>query len=221
MVHLPQPFPAPVETAVVTYDFTDFSDGTGIVEYNGFAYENSGAATVYALSRSTNTEFSTLIEQADLIPATGSFTKLADLDFDAPVFNTPKILKGTSQLNICHVGASGGNDITTFILAKIRKWDGTTETEVVSGQSPDITTSTSTIKKVQTVEMVVPSTHFKKGDTLRLTIEVWAKQVGGAGQLTTIGHDPENRDATRIIPSTDDPRTTTKLLFRAPFDLDV
>ena len=49
------------------------------------------------------------------------------------------------------------------------------------------------------MELTVPRTHFKIGDKLRLTVEVWARNTsGGTGGQVGIGHDPKNRQGTRM-----------------------
>lgn len=208
-------------STIATYNYTDIAEGTGIQLFYGFGYYNQAGTLVYGLGKST--DYSETIETSSAPDDTGNYSKVIDLDFDLNAFNLPQTARGTAQVNLTQFAGYGGYDMANYIIARIRKWDGTTETEVASGQSAGITTSSNTIKKVRTIRFTVPKTHYKKGDILRLTIELWAKtqSAGYINSTAAFGHDPENRDGALIIPSTDDPRTTTKLLFYCPFNIDI
>jgi hypothetical protein len=44
------------------------------------------------------------------------------------------------------------------------------------------------------LKMTIPKTLYKKGETLRLTMEGWGKMNGVTGsRWVAIGHDPANR----------------------------
>ena len=70
------------------------------------------------------------------------------------------------------------------------------------------------------VPIVIPQTHYKKGEILRLTIEGWIKKDGAGTSLGTVSFDPQNRDGTLITPSTDTDVTTIST-FHCPFRLDL
>jgi len=112
------------------------------------------------------------------------------------------------------------------LIFKIRKYSGSTESEIASGQTASVkysgVESGNTISLV-TIPMTIPQTHFKKDDVLRLTIEGWGKVLATGdnqkGKLY-IATDPMNRDGDRIKPSSDDPTSITKLNLYLPFRLD-
>lgn len=203
-------------SVIATYDNYDFAEGTGIVNFRGFKYDVSGS-TVYGLSNQDNYSYSveTSTATADTTPA-----KRLDLDFDLTEFESPKTIKGTAIVSV-PLGVDGntaGGSTTGFIIAKIRKWDGTTETEIASGTSTTEAVNSGTINAVKTIKVDIPITSFKVGDTLRLTIEGWGKHPSGFEGYIAVGHDPQNRDGTYITPTTNP--VTTKLNFYCPFRLE-
>jgi hypothetical protein len=108
---------------------------------------------------------------------------------------------------------------------RVRKYDGSTETEIALAQSEDTgvgyEASPVAKKKVHYFPITIPQTHFKRGDILRVTLECWSYQGASAGNGTfAIAHDPMNRDGNYIKPSSDDPATTTQFKIEIPFRLD-
>lgn len=203
-------------SVIATYDNYDFAEGTGIVNFRGFKYDVSGSA-VYGLSNQDNYSYG--VETTETITETD--TKEIDIDFDLSEFESPKTIKGTAIVSIpMNINQDQGGETTYgYVVARIRKWDGTTETEIASGTSNRETVSENADTSfVKTLKIDVPITSFKVGETLRLTIEAWANSsVGGTGTIS-IGHDPKNRDGTWITPSTD--QVTTNLNFYCPFRLE-
>ena len=203
-------------SVIATYDNYDFAEGTGIVNFRGFKYDVSGS-TVYGLSNQDNYSYG--VETTETITETD--TKEIDVDFDLSEFESPKTIKGTAIVSIpMNINQDQVGETTYgYVVARIRKWDGTTETEIASGTSNRETVSENADTSfVKTLKIDVPITSFKVGETLRLTIEAWANSsVGGTGTIS-IGHDPQNRDGTWIIPSTD--QVTTNLNFYCPFRLE-
>lgn len=203
-------------SAIVSFDFTDISEGTGIVRYKGFISSTDGGNE----SRlSTVDLYSADIETSADLQGEGSFRKDIDLDFDLSAFNLVKTIRGTAIINATlQLHEVGAATIQGYIIARIKKND----VEIASGQSETIQTTTDVSKVMPILVSIPPKTQFKKGDVLRVTIEGWGKSTAGtAGDTITIGHDPQNRDGTRIKPSTDSPTTTTNIDFYIPFDLDL
>jgi len=217
------------EQVIATYNYTDIADGTGVQTLYGFVYSNSAGTSVYVLTSSITQEYSTEEAQIEtdavITGLSAVYVKELDLDFDLKPFNLPRNLRGVAQVNCCmRQSSANGQTSNAYVVARVRKWDGTTETEIASGQSYTIaTTSTIVKKRILTIPITIPKgTHFKKGEILRVTLECWGNNPTGGGSCgLTLGHDFENRDGALILPSTDDPRTMTKVIFKIPFDLDL
>lgn len=209
-------------SAIVSFNFTDVASGTGVVKFYGYSVYST--SETYQLG--TAQIFSNTIEHAAVSKIGGvTFTKGIDIDFDLTAFNSPSILRGTALVNFTYrlnTTDPVSADARAYPVVNISKWDGTTETILVSGQGETITLAAAqTNYKIANVDLLIPKTQFKKGETLRVTVEIWYRTKTGENANITFGFDPQNRDGTLIIPSTDDPASTTKMEAYIPFDIDI
>lgn len=215
-----QTFPLPQPQAIASFNFSDIDEGTGVIILFGYTSETSVGADEHLTTQSSI--FSKEIETSVTTSVDSTFVKHIDLDFDLSPFNFPKTIEGTAffQAGLGLQRTTG--TLSGFIIVKVRKWDGSTETEIASVQSDTLDTGGSDRKRIMTVTFSIPRTHFKKGETLRITVEGWSKVVGGAATMTiAIGHDPRNRDGTVLVPSTDDPDTITQMIAHIPFRIEL
>jgi hypothetical protein len=200
------------ESAIASYNYTDIAEGTGMVGFNCCYATNSFLSTEELYSVNIETTNST--GEAD-------YTKIIDIDFNLSAFNMPKTIGGTGICMVCFAFAEttpGTKNIK--IIARVRKWDGTTETEIANGE--EVYTNAPDGIYLAPILITIPETDFKKGEILRFTIEGWGQDTSdGCVVRLTIAHDPKNRDGTYIVPSTDSPETTTTLKFYCPFSLDL
>ena len=121
-------------------------------------------------------------------------------------------------------GSLAGGTATLYVIPKIRKWDGSTETEIASTTSETLSqtvpSSTNyTFSKSFTVQVPVTTYALKGGETLRLTIEVYeAYDEAGKSVTVYLAQDPQNRaDDNSIIPAAG----STQLKADIPFRIDV
>ena len=215
---LPQQFQAQ-SNSIASYNYTDIAEGTGIIKFYGFTTEDD-AAIDYHLS--TNTAYSATegTETAGSIVSTGSFKKVIDVDFDLSEFNLPKDIEGTAIINMGHgvFSGAGSTKVQGYIKARIRKWDGSSETEIANEDSATIQAQNGANKRqIVSIKITIPKTHFKIGETLRLTIEGWHKNVTATSNTSRIPHVPQNSDTTNFTPSSED--VITKIEAYIPFRL--
>jgi hypothetical protein len=110
-------------------------------------------------------------------------------------------------------GANGG----AYVKALIRKYSGSTETEIVSNYSVDVKPASAGTAKDYCLDLDIPNTHFVAGDILRLTVQVIADKYDsddGSSKIA-IAHDPQDRDA----PLVSGANMSTSLIFLCPFKL--
>lgn len=166
----------------VNYNFTDFSSNVGYVLYDGMGLSIDGG-TQYLLFPSSNA--SSFVGSADYFGSateTSSGTisgdteqKVIDIDFDSSEFKIPRTIEGTALFR-CGIGLnSSANGDSAYIIIKLRKWDGSTETEIASVQSETVTISGSTPKEYSFTlsTEITTRTIIKKDEQLRITVEVW------------------------------------------------
>ena len=210
---IPETFQAQANS-IATYSYTDIADGTGKQIFYGFQTKTS-AGTKYNLS--TIALYSSTIELAlAAIPGSGSgaYSDVFDLDFDLPEFNLPKTIKGTALVVVPIYMNEGGAVAFMKVQALVRKWDGTTETEIANATSAEYS---ATGVYIATFPVTIPETHFKAGEPLRVTLKLQGKEFSGDVTGVTMALDPMDRDGTYIIPSTAE--VTTQVIFHIPFKL--
>ena len=214
-------------TNIQSYNYTDIAEGTGVINFKLFTTTDS-VGNDYILG--TQTLYSSLIDTAVSCTASyENFTKVGDLDFDLTPFNTPKDIKGTAVFQFSHLAKSAGSANTSldgYTIVRVRKWNGTTETEIGSAQSPTLSPTVSGDEKsgIVCMEATLTNTHFAAGEILRVTVEMWVKatDVGTNSGVYYVGHDPVNRDSTSadgIKPSVDPLIQTFNVYI--PFRLDI
>jgi hypothetical protein len=179
------------ENQLVNYNFVDIATGTG--------YANYYAGTVSGANILSNIPFYSNTLNTDGGLLTNAYVKEIDKDFDVK-FILPQNINGDAIVDIpCSFYDAGSGGVgSIFIIAKIRKWDGSIETEIAQGSSPVWTAATPMSYwnyNIRTVKIPIPMTHFKKGEYLRLTIEAWAHEATQNNLHVLIYHDPMNRSS--------------------------
>ena len=120
-------------------------------------------------------------------------------------------------------GASAGQEHQIYVAGILRKWDGTTETEIarVSGAVWVNTGMGANTTKTSTsgFTLDIPVTKLKKGETIRYTIELHAESGGAVGVKYWFGADPKNRATSTIdtAESIDFGTTPSQALLNLPF----
>ena len=191
-IPVPQAFPPIPEAAIASYNYTDIAEGTGITRFNCAANTNN-SATSYILT--TNTIYSNPLFTAVTVANNANYTKELDVDFDLSAFNTPKTVKGTAYLNIdWRLAKDGGTSATGWLNCIVKHWDGTTETTLATTSGAtlhDVAAEATEGEIMENFKFTLPQTHFKKGDSIRLTVEGYGKCDGDTATLS-IAHDPQN-----------------------------
>jgi len=187
----------------ITFDYFDISNGTGYDIYFGL----KGDDGEYFTTTQSSIRSEEIASYVDNQNVTTSFVKYFDIDFDIP-FNLPRNVKG-KVLVMVPMGAratSVAQLMSFYTIAKAVHWDGSTETTLATGQS--ITTSltmatagTAYAARNNFIVMDVATLkHFKKGETLRITIEGYYKSVANETYDLMLGHDPADRDFDNTAP---------------------
>ncbi len=188
--------------AIASFDFQDIANGTGMVEFLLSESETS-AGKDYHLN--ANPVYSNSIKIVDT----------SDLDFDLTPFSNPRTIEGVGIINIPFGLTGVGGAGTMVVTCTLRKWDGSSETDIVA-----VTSTTKTVifdagahtEGVWNLPITIPSTLFKKGETLRLTVDSTITGDTANGY----GIDPKDRV---FEGNSDVPTTISSILI--PFKLDL
>jgi hypothetical protein len=221
----PSLFP-PRRELLINFDWTDIASATGYIEYDGLSQTDS-AATDLTLVES---DVATTIAPATGTTITGTqsdanvFTKILDKDFDAPEFQLPRKIKGKMYIRCglwfdwVNGGAGAGSDTFEYYLKiRLRKWDGSSETEVALVQTETFSNNSDTEHEIS-LNLDVPLTLYKKGEQIRVTFEGWVKSLEDGpdedlGNLS-VAIDPNNGAITNFTAG------NTRLVLEIPFRIE-
>jgi hypothetical protein len=209
-------------SAITSYNYTDIADATGIRLFYGVSVE--GTPSTILTQNQIYGGGETYGDNTTVTP-----TKVIDVDFDLSAFNANQLIRGTALFNFCRaLHSQVGSTFTgyAYFIIKIRKWDGLAETDLATSGHVGYTEvyGVTDIKTITSVALSIPTTPFKKGDVLRVTIEGWAyvSLDNSSNKVRLVfAYNPMNLDGTYIKPSTDNPTTITQLKCWIPFNLDL
>ncbi len=175
---VPSQFPPTPPKAILTFDFNDFADGTGVVQLFGVIQQTS-AGTIYTLTRST--------APSRGATADAKLTDNTSFPFNLTAFNTRRIASGTANF-IAEFAKTGGDVIVTVTIQKVESGTGTVTTiggPVVS-QTPTIDT------QIYNLPIPLTETTLNIGDNLRCLValsdvgapnsHVWCDPTGTEGE---------------------------------------
>ena len=220
--------PVPVQfrkspPSITTFSFEDIASGKGIINFNA-----ANATNLADHFLTTQTPFSERV-LTDVLFSSPTLISQIDLDFDVE-FNRSRKMKGQLIANIpfgCGY-KEVSNNFVAHAIVRVRKCDGSTETELANAKGKTLTITGTTIGQVMDCILIdVPLTHFKKGEKLRITVNIFASNSTGDASVM-LGHDPQNRafgfwdqesgGAAKDYTFGTNP---TNLNFEVPFELEV
>ena len=146
--------------AQAIYDYTDIADGTGVRVFFATATTDS-ASSQYILTKSTAPGGESGTGSSSTVAVLSG--NVAELDFDLTAFNKPTTVKGTAVSSFT-IYSAGTNALCKL---QLKKWDGTSETNI----SSQITTKIYTTSAEILLSLPLTETHFSEGDVLRLSID--------------------------------------------------
>ena len=167
----------------IVYNWVDLVNATGYVEYDGMGYVDStgdhyGLMLSSMINDLTKDEVLYVVSQDNWQGNTG-YAKQFDVDFDLTENQIPQTIKGTGYFRLNWTLIGGGGPGYGYIVMRVRKWDGATETEIASTQGEEHTAVPGVNERLSDLlKITIPGTIIKKGEQLRITVEVWGKGNG-------------------------------------------
>lgn len=182
------------DAAIASYNAQDIIAGTGLATLYAARCSGSNILSDKVFNADPNTYF---VHSGGIL---GAFTLKGDEDYDA-LFARPTEVKGDAIISLTSGAGSDGSTSTNYdyILAELVHIDvdGSTTTSLGTGTSTQYTCSVGTTgqnSKIRAMKITIARTHFKIGDSLRLTIKHYCKS--SAGTYFGWGTDPgDNNDA--------------------------
>lgn len=188
----PVPTPFNVQSgAIASYSYSDLLQQASYQIYYGGSVNNS-----YVLNPQAFASTAVMTEDS-ANNSSKAGTPDFDLDFDLTEFEVSQSMKGIAIVTVpFNVNITGGATETNNIeiQAYIRKWDGSTETEIANSTSGTVsvtTASTGVRNGVATIFVDVPRTFFAAGETLRVTIHAYYWHNQNYSIAWQLGHSPD------------------------------
>tara|TARA_Y100000310_G_scaffold276354_1_gene293428 strand:+ start:316 stop:1035 length:720 start_codon:yes stop_codon:yes gene_type:complete len=192
MAGVPVTFRDQRERQLINFDFIDFASGRGIVEF--FLGQVAGSNIL-----SQKAFYSNKINFVGTATSGTTDTKSVDKDFDAK-FEKPVTVEGDALFNIA-IGATCDTDNfagEVYVKIIVRKWDGATETDLVTSQGTTFVIENigqdNVMILMTATKATIPKTSFKIGESLRVTVEIWGKRTSASGSIQpALVSDPAGR----------------------------
>lgn len=182
---------------LVSISLNDFIQDAGIVSFLGYKTTDDGGEDSHlGLTAFFGDPIGVGLQT---VSSSTSFIKSADLDFDTSAFAVSATIEGTATFNFSFRGETATPDQHIQFILKLRKWDGTTETEIASVTTKDYVDASPT--ETACVEMTVPKTQIKIGESLRVTMEIYSYR-DDAISFFSVAFDPQNREFTHATAPT-------------------
>jgi len=215
---VPVSFPAPPEPAIVSYNYNDFAEGTGIVVNYLYAVGDASAAT-YRIS--TAIPWSREL----VIGATGAPTAATvTFTFYSGIINTTRTIYGTALFNFCMGMISLNAGATMSVQLKLYHYNSTGPTSTQIGSTWTSQTATTIDAQPYTeicgaeMPITTPKT-FNPGDQIKLEVIITYNKNATSLSEVEVGISPQNLDGVAIIPSTN-AKATTVFTASIPFRID-
>jgi len=206
------------ERVMANYDYYDVAEGRGVIIYYGCK------ATAGNFLVGTKIPCNDIVTSSLQWSGREDYALAIDIDFDVQ-FNFPKVIDGTILVSVpmgTYIDNPGS--INSYLIVKIRRVSSTGSEEDLASRQTDYNIAGGLIgtteSLLQLAEIPITQAHFKKGEKLRITIELWGMAPDPASAFYGIGHDPMDRND----PNTDKriaDTVSTILQAHVPFVIDV
>ena len=204
------------DTAIASYDYIDVNEGTGIIEYCGFASCTGLSGSVeydYFLTNNKSISSETVFTTYRVWGGTEPWHGIT-IDFDV-VFNMPKIANGNAAVCVPMWAFAGSGTRNSNAKITILKVSGGVETAISSTyQSNSVSGQSAGTYGMTTTTVPLTRTLFKKGDILRLRLLGTAS--GGSGGGGALLHSPISQNSEASTAG-----VSSRLSLFMPFVLDL
>ncbi len=192
----------PTRKLNVNFDFIDIATNIGYVTFDGVDWAiNGGIGKSLIPSENTSKLFGSDATILLNTPSTVSFstqgtivssttaTKSIDVDFDTPAFTRPRTIEGEAFVRVgwWNDDLVGAVENQSYVLVRFQKVGGA---DIATAQMLEVTYTDDRELGV-TLPITIPKTTIKKGEAIRIVVEIWQRTGGGASNIRAyLGHHP-------------------------------
>ena len=216
---IPKNFQQSSDPSVITFNAVDILTGTGYVTlYGGKTDQGYALSNIQFYSQGVGT-YENITTTADTLEITANF----DVVINKPINVNGKMIVTTP----CQLRLGQTNEqIHAYVKVYLKK-GSTTIASATGTQADTFDVNDVDVFPTFTTELTIDNERFNRGDTLRVTVEVYAWQQNAGGTPRVIlYHDPQGRandyflseDAGAAPADADD---TTVMLVQLPVRIDI
>lgn len=206
----------------LNYDYSQVSANIGSIEFDlapviaSASFEKRLISTSFSRTMyPTATGISGVNYTASGSTTSSTTENIIDADFDTNTFQSSAIIQGDMLVRIPYAIDGTGDRITIVFRIRLKKYDGTTETEIASALLSSVA-FTSTLELCANAVLVVPKTIIKKGELLRVTLEM---DASNDDNVTTVEgyicYDPNDQAQTNFTAG------NSRSVVSIPFNIEV
>ena len=202
------------ERILANYDYTDIAAGSGYVKYFLFAEEDENGFNYHIQEKAKWSSKTTL---AHSLGASGD----ESTEFITGTFKRSQVIEGIALFNCTFnfKGSFGGPNHGKMSI-ELYHYDGSTSTQIGNTWTSETLSETQGDDEsiIIMAQINCPKTNFKMGDQLK--IKIISTYSGSDVGSFEYGISPQNRDGSRIKPSTSS-NVTTVFNTEIPFKIDL
>jgi len=182
---------------ILSYNFVDYISKIGYINLYVLGALDSSAAVDYIISPNLFPSYIRTVEPKIRAYVTAAGTEntgdVLKIDKDIDFFiNKQIILNGKVIIKFPGYAKYVSDQFSIYWIVKVRKWDGTIETDLGSAKTetiPSVTTSDAVYFNI--LEIPISNKTLGYGEYLRVTIEGYVSGSANAGSVVGFWHDPE------------------------------
>lgn len=222
---MPLNFPKRAPSATPTADSLDLATGIGYKRFfavrtdNGFKLFQTRYDSSSRIYGSTDLTDNGKFTKADITGINNVLVKTIDRDLDLK-FTRSSIVKGTLFLQFTYgiVSNAAGNVTFSHVVYIYHVTSGGTETQLATFNSGSSAENGGAVERRILLDFDISNRLFKQGETLRVTIEIWAASSTGASpdKDAILYHDGNNRE-TSLAGDNEFTNHDTDIIVDVPF----
>lgn len=210
------------------YDYIDILTGQGYITFYIVRAETDNVEVnlltpIQVICRENDKSISVSDSSPD-----GTKTEIFNTDYDYKVRVASNLAIGTGYIEVNQRHGGSGTGKFHFVQVKLRKFDGSTETEIANGETRISSGSggTDTRRELATLD-ITSQVHFNPGDILRATVILSVTANNASGSVSTGYHvEPFSRNKLKVQIASADGETSfsgepTSFKVILPFKLNL
>lgn len=190
---LPINFPILAENNIISYNWVDIEEGTGVIIY--YVGETSDSSANEFILTSQEFQSQNITYSVTRAGATVTENLSVDKTYESGQLNTPRVLEGSAFANVALAfrvtGSYSAGNLYSYAKIGIYKYSGGVESLIADNTTETFSQAVPggsgvTYTKQFTTKILLPKTNLKIGDKLRVKVQIYEwHSITSATSVTT------------------------------------